>query len=145
MKIMVAYDGTMQSKDALMYGMDKVREKGGEVIAYHVFNSPLFIDYDATPNAEAMARAESTRFVDEAKAIIREKGKGVKASLFTGEGNPEEEIITFARAEHADVLLCPPRYKSIIKKYRKSLGAQDLVNEAEKLDLAVLTVPSKTS
>jgi nucleotide-binding universal stress UspA family protein len=145
MKIMVAYDGTMQAKDALMYGMDKVREKGGEVIAYHVFNSSLFIDYDATPNAEAMARAESTRFVDEAKAIIREKGKGVKASLFTGEGNPEEEVIAFARSEHADVLLCPPRYKSIIKKYRKSLGTQDMVNEAEKLDLAVLTVPSKTS
>jgi len=145
MKIMVAYDGTLQSKDALVYGMEKAREKGGEVIAYHVFNSPLFIDYDATPNAEARARAESARLVEEAKAIISEKGKGVKASLFTGEGNPEEEIIAFARAEHADILLCPPRYKSIIRKYRKALGTQDLVNEAEKLDLAVLTVTSKTS
>jgi nucleotide-binding universal stress UspA family protein len=124
--------------------MDKAREKGGEVVAFHVFNSPMFIDYDATPNAEALARAESDRFVEEAKAIIREKGKGVKTSLFTGEGNPDEEIIAFAREEHADILLCPPRYSSIIRKYQRALGASDLVRGAEELDLAVLTVPTKT-
>ena len=32
MKIMVAYDGTLQAKEALVYGMDKAREKGGEVV-----------------------------------------------------------------------------------------------------------------
>ncbi len=143
MKIMVAYDGTLQAKDALVYGMDKAREKGGEVVAFHVFNSRLFIDYDATPNAEALARAESDRFVEEAKAIIRDKGKGVKTSLFTGEGNPDEEIIAFAREEHADILLCPPRYTSIIRKYQTALGASDLVRGAEELDLAVVTVPEK--
>jgi nucleotide-binding universal stress UspA family protein len=144
MKIMVAYDGTLQAKDALVYGMEKAREKGGEVVAFHVFNSPLFIDYDATPGAESLARAESDRLVEEAKTIIREKGKGVKTSLFTGEGNPDEEVIAFAREEHADILLCPPRYTSIIRKYRKALGASDLVRGAEELDLAVLTVPVKT-
>ncbi len=39
MKIMVAYDGTLQAKEALVYGMDKAREKGGEVVALHVFNN----------------------------------------------------------------------------------------------------------
>src|SRR3990170_623102 len=124
MKIMVAYDGTLQSKDALVYGMKKAQEKGGEVAALHVFNGPLFIDYDATPDAEARARAESARFVEEAKTLIREKGRGIKASLFTGEGNPEEEVIAFAKAEHADVLLCPPRYKSIIRKHRQTLSKE---------------------
>jgi nucleotide-binding universal stress UspA family protein len=143
MKIMVAYDGTLQAKDALVYGIDKAREKGGEVVAFHVFNSPLFIDYDATPNAEALARAESDRFVEEAKAIIREKGKGVKTSLYTGEGNPDDEVIAFAREEHADILLCPPRYSSIIRKYQRALGASDLVRGAEELDLAAVTVPEK--
>jgi nucleotide-binding universal stress UspA family protein len=143
MKIMVAYDGTLQAKDALVYGMDKAREKGGEVVAFHVFNSPLFIDYDATPNAEALARAESDRMVAEAKTILREKAKGVKTSLYTGEGNPVEEVIAFAREEHADILLCPPRYSSIVRKYRRALGASDLVRGAEELDLAVVTVPEK--
>jgi len=51
MKIMVAYDGTLQAKEALVYGIEKARTKGGEVIALQVFNSPLFVDYDATVNA----------------------------------------------------------------------------------------------
>lgn len=148
MKILVAYDGTMQSKEALAYGIEKAREKGGEMIALHVFNNRMFVDYDATPKAESTARAESARMVEEAKAIIREKGAGVKTSLYVGDGMPEEEVISFARAEHVDTLLCPPRFRSIITKYRKMLGKQgaeagetDLFDEARRLKLAVLSVP----
>jgi nucleotide-binding universal stress UspA family protein len=139
MKIMVAYDGTLQSKEALVYGMEKAREKGGEVVALHVFNNSMFLDYDAHVDAEAMARGESARFVEEAKALISEKGNGVKASLFTAEGNPEEEVISFAKARKADVLLCPPKFKGIINKYRKTLGASELAAEAEKMNLAALS------
>ena len=63
MKIMVAYDGTLQAKEALVYGMDKAREKGGEVVALHVFNSSMFIDYDATVDAQGAARAEAAQFI----------------------------------------------------------------------------------
>ncbi len=139
MKIMVAYDGTLQSKEALVYGMEKAREKGGEVVALHVFNSGMFIDYDAHIDAEAMARLESKRSVEEAKALIREKGDGVRASLFTAEGDPEEEVVSFAKERKVDVLLCPPRFKSIIKKYRKALGASELSREAGALNLAALS------
>jgi len=139
MKIMVAYDGTVQAKEALVYGMDKAREKGGEVVALHVFNSPLFVDYDATIDAQNIARAEAARFVDEAKAIIREKGKGVKASLFSTEGNPTEEVISFAKAEKVDVLLCPPKFTKIISKYQQALGASEMAGEAAKLHVAALS------
>ena len=142
MKIMVAYDGTLQAKEALMYGMDKAREKGGEVVALHVFNSPLFVDYDATVNAQSVARTEAARFVDEAKAIIREKGKGVKASLYSDEGNPTEEVVSFAKTEKVDVLLCPPKFTKIINKYRHALGESELAGEAAKLRVAAL--PTKT-
>ena len=128
MKIMVAYDGTMQAKEALVYGMDKAREKGGEVVALHVFNSKLFIDYDAHVDAEALARKESARFVEEAKALIREKSNGIRASLFTTEGNPEEEVVRFARENKVDALLCPPKFKSIINKYKKALGETELMD-----------------
>ena len=139
MKIMVAYDGTLQAKEALVYGMDKVREKGGEVVALYVFNNNMFIDYDASVDAEAMARRESARFVEEAKSLIREKGKGVNASLFTMDGNPEEEVVSFAKAQKADVLLCPPKFKTIISKYQKALGETELTGEAAKMNLAVLS------
>ena len=139
MKIMVAYDGTMQAKEALVYGMEKAREKGGEVVALHVFNSGMFIDYDAHVDAEAMARQESARFVEEAKSLIREKGNGVRTSLFTTEGNPTEEVISFAKEKKVDLLLCPPKFKAIISKYRKALVASELTEEAATMNLAVLS------
>jgi nucleotide-binding universal stress UspA family protein len=139
MKIMVAYDGTLQAKEALVYGIEKAREKGGEVVALHVFNSGMFIDYDAHVDAEAMARQESARFVEEAKSLIREKGNGVRTSLFTTEGNPTEEVISFAKEKKVDLLLCPPKFKAIINKYRKALVASELTGEAATMNLAVLT------
>ena len=142
MKIMVAYDGTLQAKEALVYGIEKARAKGGEVIALQVFNGPLFADYDATVNARDAARAEAGRFMEEAKVIIREKAQGVKASLYSGEGNPEEEVISFAKAEQVDVLLCPPRFKTIIGKYRKTLAGSELASEAAKMNVAALSTKS---
>ena len=138
MKIMVAYDGTLQAKEALVYGMEKARKNGGEVVALQVFDSGLFVDYDAHVDAEAMARRESAGFVEEAKALIREKSNGVRASLFTAEGNPTEEVISFAKEKKADLLLCPPKFKAIISKYQKALVAPELTGEAAPMHLAVL-------
>jgi nucleotide-binding universal stress UspA family protein len=142
MKIMVAYDGTLQAKEALVYGIEKARAKGGEVVALQVFNSPMFADYDATVNTRDAARAEAARFAEEAKAIIREKGKGVKASLYTGEGDPEQEMISFAKAEQVDVLLCPPKFKTIISKYQKALAGSELAGETAKMNIAALSTKS---
>jgi nucleotide-binding universal stress UspA family protein len=139
MKIMIAYDGTLQAKEALVYGMDKAREKGGEVVALHVFDSPLFFDYDATIGARDAARAEAARLIDDAKAIIREKGNGVKASLYSTEGNPSDEVVSFAKAEKVDVLLCPPRFTKIISKYQQAKAEAELANEAAKLQVAALS------
>ena len=140
MKIMVAYDGTLQAKEALVYGIEKAREKGGEVVALHVFNSKMFIDYDAHVDAEAMARQESARFVEEAKSLIREKGNGVRTSLFTTEGNPTEEVISFAKEKKVDLLLCPPQFKAIISKYRKALVASELTREAATMNLTAFSL-----
>jgi nucleotide-binding universal stress UspA family protein len=140
MKIIVAYDGTIQAKEALVYGMDKARSKGGEVVALHVFNSPLFVDYDATPDAEALARAEAGRFIDEAKAIIKEQGHDVKASLYSTDGNPEQEVLAFAKAEKADVLLCPPRFRKIIDSYRMARVGSTMADGTTELDVAALRV-----
>lgn len=143
MKIMVAYDGTLQAKEALNYGIEKVRVQGGEVVALHVFNSPLFVDYDATVSAREVARAEADRFISEAKEIIKEKAKGVRASLYSTDGAPEEAVISFAKEQKIDVLLCPPKYRAIIGTYRKAIAESELAGEAAKLDLAAFTVSSR--
>jgi len=145
MKVLVAYDGSMQAKDALRYGLEKVRENGGELVALHVFNSNLFVDYDAF-GAEEVGRAESVRFVAEANKILRETGKGINARVIVAEGYPEEETIKYARANNVDLLLCSPRYKSIIRKFKKLLDKQGkkvqedtILDETEKPRLSVVS------
>lgn len=145
MKVLVAYDGSMQSKDALKYGVEKVKETGGELVALHVFNSNLFIDYDVF-GAEEAGRSESMRFAAEAKKILEETGKGINAQVIVAEGNPEEEIIKYARENNVDLLLCAPRYKSIIRSFKKLLDKQGkkvqedtILDETEKPRMAVVS------
>lgn len=145
MKVLVAYDGTLQAKDALKYGVQKVKENGGELVALHVFNSNLFVDYDVF-GAEEAGQAESMRFAAEAKKILGETGKGINARVIFAEGNPEEETISYARENNMDLLLCSPRYKSIIRSFKKLLDKQGkkvqedtIFDETEKPRLAVVS------
>ncbi len=117
MKVLVAYDGTLQSKEALRYGIEKVKENGGEVLALHLFNSAVFVDCEASPEAIEVARRESASQVEDARLILREEGDGVRAGIFVGEGDLEDEVIRFAGEKRVDLLLCPPRYTSVIKKF----------------------------
>ena len=108
MKILVAYDGSINSQIALKYGIRKVQGGWRKPCALHVFNSNMFIDYGAGPNAEALARKESSGYVEDARGIIAEAGAEAYAKLFTAEGNPEEETVRFARTEMMDLIIVPP-------------------------------------
>ncbi len=119
MKVLVAYDGTLQSKDALRYGMEKVREKGGEVLVLQVFNGSMFVDYGAGPRAEELARQESARYLEDAKRIISDSGSDIRTSIFVGDGDSEDDILEFARERFVDMLLCPPKHKALIEKFRE--------------------------
>lgn len=117
MKILVIYDGTIHSKTALRYGLRKAKEKAGEVIVLQVFQSSLFVDYDAGPKAEEIARAEASRHLRDAETIIRESGRhGIPVRVLSAEGDTVEEAVRLANAEHTDLILSSPRYKSITRQ-----------------------------
>lgn len=146
-KVLVAYDGTLQSKEALRYGMQRARETGDEVIALHVFNSNIFIDYDSLPWTQEVARKESAQHVEDARRLVEKAGGGLRVRIATEEGDPEEEIIRYAQEKNVDILLCPPRYKRIIKRYKKMLknngkGALEdtILDETERLKMAVVSM-----
>src|SRR5512135_2030000 len=116
MKILIAYDGTLNTKTALDYGLAKLRESGGSAVILHVFHSGMFVDYGAGPNAESLARGEEKRHVEEARRIIEEKGKGLPVRIEERDGVPEEEILDFARDGGFDAVLVPPKYRSVARK-----------------------------
>lgn len=115
MKILTIYDGTLQSKTALHYGISKAREKGGEVIVLNVFQSSLFLDYGAGPGAEELARTEWAQHARDAEKIIDEEGNGVLIRLQAEDGEPEEELLRYAMSEHPDLILATPRYRGVTK------------------------------
>ncbi len=117
MKILTVYDGTLQSKTALLYGLRKAKEKGGEVLVLQVFQSNLFVDYDAGPRAEEIARAEAARHRRDADTLIRAAGlQGVPVRALSGEGDTIAETLRAADEEKPDLILAPPRYKAIARK-----------------------------
>lgn len=116
MNIVSVYDGTLHSKIALRYGIEKIKEKGGELIVLYVFETSMLTDYDIGPKAEEIARAESKCHLRDAESIIREAGKGSSIRLVSEEGDPEQAILRAAKAGKADLILVTPRYKPIAKK-----------------------------
>jgi nucleotide-binding universal stress UspA family protein len=125
MKIMVAYDGSLQAKAALLEGIRRVKANGGEVVAMHVFDVAPFIDYEAGPYAVEMARQETERTIAEAKRIMRKQGEGVSMCMYSAEGDPADVLIATARELKADTLFCPPRFRSALG-FRRSAGMQDV-------------------
>lgn len=116
MKMLIAYDGTLNSKTALEYGLTKLRESGGTAVVLYVFHAQMFVDYGAGPNAEAAARGEANRHIEGARRIIKEKGAGLSVKVEEREGMPEDEITDRAGEAAFDVILVPPKYKSVAKK-----------------------------
>jgi nucleotide-binding universal stress UspA family protein len=116
MKILVAYDGTIHAQNALKYGISKIREKGGEVLLLQVFDSTLFVDYDAGPKAVEMARVEAAQQLATARQIIQDTAAGISTRIISEEGDAEQTILGYAQAEHPELILAPPRYKALTKK-----------------------------
>jgi len=124
MKILVPYDGSLTSRETLIKGIEKAGERGAELVVLHLFNTGMFMDYDAGPAAIDHARAESAAHVADARGILNELGGGVRSSIFTGEGDLDEAIMEFAETNRIDVILCPATLRSVINRYRKGLKKQ---------------------
>jgi len=118
MKVMVAYDGTLQAKEALRFGSDKARETGAMLAVLQVVDSGMFAGYESSPGARDTIRREAAMRLGEAKAIV--KAAGVDAYFFTAEGDPEETVVEFATSEKVDFIVCAPRLRSLITRREKA-------------------------
>jgi hypothetical protein len=117
MKILVAYDGTLSSKDVLRHGLKKVHDNAGEVIVLHVFNRELLQYYDATPQVEDKLRSDFNLAAAEAESIIRQEGTGVRASIVQFDGSPERDLLRYAEEARVDMVLYPKTFTSLVKRY----------------------------
>src|SRR5271169_6453658 len=96
MRILAVYDGTLNSKDVVRYGLFRAKTTSGELHVINVLNSALISEY-AGFNAEETARRELSYYLTDAENIIAQAGKGIRVSFTTMEGIPEEEFLEYAR------------------------------------------------
>ena len=115
MNTLVVYDGTLHAKKALLYGIKKIREAGGELTVLQVFDARLFIDYDAGPKAEELARKEASQGLAEARQVINEQAAGVAVRIISDEGDAAQKVLEYVEEEHPGLVLAPPRYRELAK------------------------------
>ncbi len=66
------------------------------------------------PNT-AKTPSELARHIETARKIVTEAADNVPVRIVIDVGNPEEEIVRYARTEGADIVISPPQYKSLMK------------------------------
>lgn len=115
MNILVVYDGTLHAKKALLYGIKKVQEAGGEITVLQVFDPRLFIDYDAGPKAEEMARNEASHGLAEARQIVSEQAAGIAVRFISDEGDAGQKVREYVESERPGLVLAPLRYRDLAK------------------------------
>ena len=113
MNILVVYDGTLHAKKALRYGIKKIEKAGGEITVLQVFDPRLFIDYDAGPQAEEMARKEASKSLAEARQIVSEQATRIVARFISDEGDAVQKVLEYVEAEHPVLVLAPTRYREL--------------------------------
>jgi len=121
MNILVVYDGTLHAKKALLYGLKKIREASGEMTVLQVFDPRPFIDYDAGPQAEEMARKEASKSLAEARKIVNDQATRIAVRFISDEGDAAQKVLEYAEAEQPGLVLAPPRYRDLAKTLTRPL------------------------
>jgi nucleotide-binding universal stress UspA family protein len=110
-KILVAYDGSSQSKKALEWAIDLSRNSNGKVIvafvAEPVHRTPVYgIEVGSEQNiVDALKEVEGRELIilEDAKNFCISRGVDVKTELLYG--NIAQTIINYAKSESADLII----------------------------------------
>ena len=107
-KILVAYDGSPHSKEALNWAIDLSLMSQAQIMAVKVFEgNQMFMaaETGGTRFLEALEemRREDARLMEEAAAIGESRGVKVTGEIL--QGNIAAEIIAFATRNHIDLIV----------------------------------------
>jgi len=140
MKLLVAYDGSESSKNALQEGINMVKARGGEVLLYTAIE---VVDYfDPLPLGEATLIARKLP-PEEVKERVQKAGDKVqeeaKKELKKAEvafrtqidyGSPRADICEVAEKEGTDMIVVGSRGLGTIKRMFLGSVSQYVVNHA---------------
>ena len=132
-KILVAYDGSPHSKQALNWAIDLSLLSEARVVAVKVFEGSQFLiasDTTAHKVVETLERLrrEDQELLDEAVAIGKSRGVTV-----TGEslhGNIAEQIISYAREHGFDLIVVGTKGHGVLEELLMGSVTRNLISLA---------------
>ncbi len=132
-KILVAYDGSPHSKQALNWAIDLSLLSGSQVVAVKVFETSQLFAAAETGGARFMAmldeiRREDQRLMDEVAAVGQARGVKVKGEVL--QGNIAREILDYAHKNNFDIIIAGTKGHGALEELLMGSVTRSLVSLA---------------
>ena len=140
-KILIATDGSENSKNAVRSGINLAKNTGAKVYAVYVIHPVSVASGRKGPDwvkaAKDMMKEDGEEATGYVEKMSKEENLDVESVIL--EGDPRDEIIKFADKNDIDLIIMGTRGLSGIKRFMVGSVADKIVRHSEK---EVLVVPS---
>jgi len=117
-KILIATDGSAQTKKAVEHAIELARLMGAKLYVVYVVDTIAFATIPLDMRSEGMHEALRKDGVDVTKGVVDAASeKGVDAEAVVLEGNPAEEIVDFAKNNEVGLIVLGMLGKSGIERF----------------------------
>ena len=132
-KILVAYDGSPHSKQALNWAIDLSLLSGAQVLAVKVFEGNqlmLAAETSSTRFLEALEamRRDDQQLLDEAAAIGQSRGVQVTGEAL--QGNIADQILTYAKHHGIDLIVVGTKGHGVLEELLMGSVTRNLISLA---------------
>jgi nucleotide-binding universal stress UspA family protein len=118
MKVLVAYDGSKQSKKALDKAAELAEKYGGVLLLLTVTEPVCPVGYTSESDCEKMEQILSAETEALLESIRKElEKKAIKVKTLVKKGNPADEIVKLADREDVDLVVVGSHGRHGAKKY----------------------------
>lgn len=141
-KILIATDGSENSKNAVKSGINLAKNTGAKIYAVYVIQPVSVAAGRKGPDWVKAAKDMMKEDGEEATGYVEKqvKNENLDVESVILEGDPGEEIIKFADKNDTDLIVMGTRGLSGIKRFMVGSVADKVVRHSEK---EVLVVPSE--
>ena len=131
-KILVAYDGSPHSKEALNWAIDLSLLSRAEVLVVKVFGESVLYA-TSEPGASFLTAIEEIRREDQRminEAVVAAQTRGIEVTGEILEGNIAGEIISYAKKNNVDMIIAGTKGHGELKELLMGSVARSLVSLA---------------
>jgi len=142
--IVIATDGSENSRKAISYGIKIAKLSGATVYAIHVVDTLSVVSEIWTAGKELIQELmikDGKKILSETKKIIEDSGVEVKDVLL--DGHPGEEIIKFAENNNIDLIVMGTLGATGLEKFLMGSVAEKVVRHSKVPVMVVRTCNSE--